>query len=89
MLKINKIKEGETMGNTIPIPKGYEGMVVGENNQTIMNPYTGQECELTPVAVAVYDVIKGAEAMGLYNTVRVGLDWFKKYYTKEYMVLLD
>jgi len=27
--------------------------------------------------------------LGDYKTVRQGLDWFTKHFTKEYMVLLD
>jgi len=40
-------------------------------------------------AVAVYDAILGAEQFGDYDTVRKGLDWFKKYFASQYMVLLD
>ena len=53
-------------------------------------------------AVAVYDVIMGSNLMaekydnvhGLgsspeWDTVRKGLDWFRQYFAKEYMVLLD
>ena len=60
------------------------------------SPYSGQSCVLQPTAIAVYDAIKGAEMLaessgedGLYDTVRKGLDWFRKHYPKEYMVLLD
>ncbi len=31
----------------------------------------------------------GSEMLGDYKTVRQGLDWFTKHFTKEYMVLLD
>ena len=57
--------------------------------KTIKNPYTGEACTLTPEAIAVYDTIKGAEMMGLFKVVEKGLDWFKRYYAKEYMILLD
>ena len=53
-------------------------------------------------AVAVYDIIMGTQqiasnydqvhgdgASPMWNDVRKGLDWFQKYFTKEYMVLLD
>jgi len=45
--------------------------------------------KLPSFAVAVYDVIIGAEAFHQYDTQRKGLDWFMKYFPKEYMVLLD
>ena len=54
-----------------------------------MNPFSGESIELTPEAVAVYDIIRGCELFGDYEGVRKGLDWFRQYYPKEYMVLLD
>jgi hypothetical protein len=62
---------------------------VGTETETITNPYSGESVELPPEAVAVYDTIKGAEMLGQYDTVQKGLDWFRQYYPKEYMVLLD
>jgi hypothetical protein len=44
---------------------------------------------LDPLAVAVYDTIKGAEVIEDYSRVRKGLEWFRKHYPAEYMVLLD
>jgi len=67
----------------------FEDAVVGEESETVSNPFTGFKCELTPDAVATYDVIKGAEMLGQSHIVRKGLDWFIKHYTKEYMILLD
>ncbi|MCP3681877.1 MAG: hypothetical protein GY861_04230 [bacterium] len=55
----------------------------------VTNPYSGESCVLTPEAVAVYDVIKGAEMLGHYTEVRKGLRWFRKYYPAEYFTLLD
>ena len=55
----------------------------------VANPYSGQKVTLPPTAIAVYDCIKGAEMMGEYDTVEKGIDWFRKHYPKEYMVLLD
>jgi len=62
---------------------------VGAETETITNPYSGESVELPPEAVAVYDTIKGAEMLGRYDTMQKGLDWFRQYYPKEYMVLLD
>lgn len=55
----------------------------------VRNPFSGEACVLTPEAVAVYDTITGANMTGDYKTVRLGLDWFRKHFPKEYMVLLD
>ena len=69
-----------------------------EHPEVIKNPYSGESIELQPDAVAVYDSIKGAEFLAqgiddgghpLWVKVREGLDWFRKHYPKEYMVLLD
>ena len=67
----------------------FQDASIGDNNETVKNEFTGEEVMLTPEAVATYDVIKGAEMFGLWNTVRIGLDWFRKHYPREYMTLLD
>ena len=55
----------------------------------VRNPFSGESVVLPPDAVAVYDTITGANMIGDYKTVRKGLDWFRKYFPAEYMVLLD
>ena len=55
----------------------------------VKNPFSGQKCVLQPTAIAVYDCIKGAEAVEDFDIVSKGLDWFIKHYPKEYGVLLD
>ena len=40
-------------------------------------------------AVAIYDVIMGSEMLQDWKTHRKGLDFFIKYFPKQYMVLLD
>ena len=57
--------------------------------ETVRNRFGGELCSLPAFAIAVYDVIIGSEMLGDYKTVRQGLDWFTKHFTKEYMVLLD
>ena len=57
--------------------------------ETITNPFSGESVAMPRFAVAVYDVIIGSEQAEEYETVRKGLDWFRKYFAKEYMVLLD
>ena len=56
---------------------------------SIANRFNGDSVMLPRFAVAVYDVIIGSEILGDYQTVRDGLDWFSRHFTKEYMVLLD
>ena len=67
----------------------FKDAIVGTESEIVSNPFTGQSCELTPDAVATYDVLKGAEQLGMHKIVRQGLDWFIENYTKEYMILLD
>ena len=55
----------------------------------VKNRFSGQSAVIPWFAVAVYDAILGAEQFGDYNTVRKGLDWCKKYFASQYMVLLD
>lgn len=62
---------------------------VGTEKETVRNPFSGESCLLEPDAVAVYDTLTGANMLGDYKTVQKGLDWFRKHFSKEYMVLLD
>ena len=55
----------------------------------VANPYSGEKVMLEPLAVAVYDCIKGAGMLEDYDTVEKGIEWFQKHYPKEYMVRLD
>ncbi len=55
----------------------------------VTNDFSGESIMLEPTAVAVYDCIKGAEMMGEFDTVEMGIDWFRKHYPKAYSVLLD
>ena len=64
-------------------------VTVGTDSEVISNPFSGEKIELDPVAVAVYDCIKGAEVLGDYDIVRKGIDWFIEHYPEAYMVLLD
>ena len=71
--------------------------------EIVRNRFGGESCTLPAFAVAVYDMIIGSEALAtghdeqvgesghsfMWDTVRSGLDWFRKYFPKQYMVLLD
>ena len=67
----------------------FEDLLIGTEPEKVTNHWSGQSATLTPEAAAVYDLIKGAEAVGEYEIVRRGLDWFREHYPKEYMILLD
>ena len=55
----------------------------------VPNRFSGAIASLPWFAVAVYDLIMGAEQFEDYDTHRQGLDWFAKYFPNEYMTLLD
>ena len=71
--------------------------------EEVSNRFNGEKVKLPAFAVAVYDMIIGGEAMAtghdeqvgesghsfIWDEVRNGLDWFRKYFPKQYMVLLD
>ncbi len=70
--------------------------------EEVKNPFSGQSIAMPRFAVAVYDVTMGSNHMAesydrkhgtgtapAWNDVRKGLDWFRRYFAKEYMVLLD
>jgi hypothetical protein len=55
----------------------------------VPNRFTGQTASLPWFAVAVFDLIMGAEQLEDYNTMQNGLSWFRKYFPNEYMTILD
>jgi hypothetical protein len=62
---------------------------VGTKSQVVTNPFSGQSIELEASAVALYDFIRGCEAMGLYNQLNQSLSIFRRKWSDAYMVLLD
>ena len=72
----------------VPNPP-FEVEIMDRAPVEVANPYSGEKVMLEPIAVAVYDAIKGAEMLNYYETVEAGVDWFREHYPKEYMVLLD
>ena len=80
------------------LPKWFNGELY-EEGDTVTNPYSGEEIELTAVELSMYDFCMGAtfvyEMQGLsadgkiLKDLRKGLDWFRKHNAKAYMVLLD
>ena len=55
----------------------------------VPNRFSGATASLPWFAVAVYDMIIGAERLEDYKTMERGLHWFAKHFPKEYMTLLD
>ena len=55
----------------------------------VSNRFNGEKTTLPTFAVAVYDIIMGSEMLKQWEDHRKGLDWFIKYFPKQYMVLLD
>ena len=80
----------------ITLPKGLTDLSIGLDEEYVSNPFSGERCKLTPQAVAMYDFIMGIQMIhpnGMpskaIKELRSGLDWFRKHYPKEYMILLD
>ena len=72
----------------VPNPP-FEVEIMDKAPVEVMNPFSKQKVMLEPIAVAVYDCIKGAEMMGDHDMMQKGMDWFIEHYPKEYGVLLD
>jgi hypothetical protein len=67
----------------------FDCTVYDSEPQVVTNPFSGDSVMLAPAAIAVYDTVMGANMIGDYKTVQKGVTWFRKYFPKEYMVLLD
>ena len=67
----------------------FDCMILDSEPVLVKNRFSGEGVVLTPEAVAVYDTIMGCEMTGDYKMVRKGLDWFRKHFPAEYMILLD
>ena len=78
----------EDILHKVPNPP-FEVEIMDKAPVEVANPYSGEKVMLEPIAVAVYDCIKGAEMMQDYKLVEEGIEWFQKHYPREYMVLLD
>ena len=72
----------------VPNPP-FEVEIMDKAPVEVMNPFSKQKVMLEPIAVAVYDCIKGAEMLEDHDMMQKGMDWMAKHYPKEFMVLLD
>ena len=105
MGKLNNMKVKQSVeynGKRYTLPFLVAKESLSTEQETVRNRFGGESCTLPAFAVAVYDVIMGSNLMaekydqthGMgtspeWKTVRKGLDWFRKYFAEEYMVLLD
>jgi len=86
-MKVKQSVEYNGKRYTLPFLVAKESL--STKQETVRNRFGGESCTLPAFAIAVYDVIIGAEMLGDYKSVRQGLDWFTKHFTNEYYVLLD
>ena len=79
------------------LPKWFHGELYEEGG-TVRNRFSREEYELNAMELSMYDFVMGStivlEMAGGYkhtdvSLLRKGLDWFRKYNAKAYMVLLD
>ena len=76
------------------LPSWFDGELY-EEGDTVSNPYSGEEIELTAVELSMYDFVMGSvimSEMGMMDVIpnlRRGLDWFRTHNATAYMVLLD
>ena len=83
-----KIKQSvEYEGKRIPLPFLIAKETLNTKMTKVRNRFNGDETELPEFAVAVYDVIMGSEMLQDDKTHRKGLDFFIKYFPKQYMVI--
>ena len=77
---------------TYKIPKPFNECYFGKEptkQVTLTNRFSGQSATVPAFAVAIYDTILGAELTQDYTLMQKGLNWYRKYFAKEYMILLD
>ena len=76
------------------IPKWFNGEIYDEGAE-VTNRFGGDSCYLNNVELSIYDFIIGSSTimeMGLetdIESLRKGLDWFRKNNINAYMILLD
>jgi hypothetical protein len=71
------------------LPKWFTGMLYTDGD-TVTNPFSGENYDLTPAELSMYDFIMGCSMTGrMQNEMMKGLMWFRKANPQAYMVLLD
>ena len=84
--------------NKQKLPKWFNGSLYSQG-ETVANPFTGEEIELTNVELSLYDFIMGCSMLFERGSTRVNddmirdfdlaLTWFRVNNPQAYMVLLD
>ena len=69
--------------------KWLDDLEIEEHPETVKNKYSGKECVLVPVAVAVYDLIMGCEVTKNWKLHAQALKYFRETWPAEYYILLD
>ena len=80
------------------LPKWFNGTLY-DKGETVANPFTGEEIELTNIELSLYDFIMGCNIVFAKAPKRINddmirdfdraLTWFKVNNPEAYMVLLD
>jgi len=70
------------------IPKWFDGEIY-EMGEEVENRFTGESYYLNNIELSIYDWTIGCEMIQNWEGLRKGLDWFRTYNAKAYMVLLD
>jgi hypothetical protein len=77
-------------GMTVKEHRLIKKLKLKNEKEFVRNPYTGNGVNLTTLQVAIYDLIKGCEAIGNRGQdFQTGISMFQKYWPREYMILLD
>ena len=82
-----KKKKVKWHGQTVVLP--FDCSVYLDKEVEIANRFTGEKTKMPGYAASVYDTIIGVERFKAYDIETAGLDCFKKYFPKQYMVVLD
>ena len=78
------------------LPKWFEGTIY-EKGDTVVNPFSKEECKLNNLELSLYDFIVGCfmlTDLGMiaeenYNDMQKGLEWFESNNPEAYKILLD
>lgn len=82
----------------VKLPKWYKGKSYSQGD-IVINPFSGEEYELNSAELSIYEFLSTSQLVFETMPNRVseqmiidynkGLDWFKKYNTEAYRVLLE
>ena len=86
------------MGLINKLPDWFDGKIY-DNGDTVKNPFSGEEFELTTEELSMYDFIVGSQLVfemmpgnipeaGIKH-FKLALDWFKENNLEAYKILLD